>query len=119
MSAAPGHPMEIRIGRLLGLATLVAVGLLALGSGLLFVSGTSPLDPAPALDLGRLPAELAGLQPAGLLWLGLLVVIATPAARVVAALVGYVGTGERAMALVAGLILVVIAAGVVAGTLGA
>lgn len=113
------HPMEDWIGRLLSIATLIAVGLLAVGSTLLLVAGLSPLGLAPALDPGRLFTDLASLQPAGFLWLGLLVVVVTPAARVVAALAGYLGTGERAMAVVAVLILVVIAAGVVAGTAGA
>ena len=113
------HPMEARIGRLLGVATLVAVSLLALGSALLLGAGQSPLDPALALDLGRLADDLARVQPAALLWLGLLFVVVTPAARVVAALVGYLGDGERGMAVVAVLILIVIAAGVAAGTIGA
>jgi uncharacterized membrane protein len=111
--------MEARIGRLLGLATLAAVALLAIGSLLLLATGHSPLDRAPSLDPGRLLADLAGLEPAGLLWLGLLLVVVTPAARVAAALVGYVGSAERGMALVSALILVVIAAGVAAGTAGA
>lgn len=109
------HPLEAGIGRLLGVATLIAVALLATGGALLLASGVSPADPAPGLDLGRLVADVAALQPAGLLWLGLLVVLATPAARVVAALVGYTARGERGMAAVAALILLVIAAGVVAG----
>lgn len=114
-----GHSMEARIGRLLGVATLVAVMLVALGSLLLVATGGSPLDAAPALDPGRLLDELASAQPGAFLWLGLLLVLITPAARVVAALVGYLGGGERGMALVAALILVVIAAGVAAGTVGA
>jgi uncharacterized membrane protein len=81
-------------------------------------SGRSPLDPAPALDVGRFAADLASLQPAGPLWLGLVLIIATPAARVLAALVGYVQLGEREMVVISGLVLAVIAAGVVAGTLG-
>jgi uncharacterized membrane protein len=113
------HPMEARIGRLLGVATLVAVGLLAIGSVVLLGAGRSPLDPAPALDPTRLADDLARLQPAAFLWLGLLLVVVTPAARVVAALVGYLGDGERGMAVVAVLILLVIAAGVVAGAVGA
>jgi uncharacterized membrane protein len=49
------------------------------------------------------------LRPAGFIWLGLAVVVATPAARVLAALVGYARQGDRAMAVVAALILAVIA----------
>ena len=47
------------------------------------------------------------------MWLGLLAVVATPAARVVAALIGFVRRGERTMAIVAALILAVIALSVV------
>jgi uncharacterized membrane protein len=111
--------LEGRIGRFLGLATLASVGLLALGSVALLAGGGTPLDAAPGLDLGRLPADLAAFRPAGLLWLGLLAVVATPAGRVIAALAGYAAAGERAMASVAALILVVIAAGVAAGLMGA
>jgi uncharacterized membrane protein len=47
------------------------------------------------------------------IWLGLALVIATPSARVAAALLGYARRGERGMSVVAVLILVVIAASVV------
>lgn len=116
---AGGHPMEARIGQVLGVGTLIAVTLLAVGSVALLAAGGSPLDLAPALDAARLLAGVAHLEPAALLWLGLLLVVVTPAARVVAALVGYLGGGERGMAAVAVLILIVIAAGVAAGTIGA
>jgi uncharacterized membrane protein len=120
VSRPSGTPrrLEVRIGRLLGIATLVAVALLALGSGLLLLAGQSPLDPAPRFDPGRLIGDLAALRPSGLLWLGLVVVLVTPVARVLAALVGYLEDGERAMALISGLIVVVIAAGVAAGLAG-
>ncbi len=116
---AGGHQIETRIGRVLGIGTLAAVILLAVGSVALLADGRSPLDPAPALDPARLLDELIRLQSAPILWLGLLVVVVTPAARVVAAGGGFLGRGERAMAVVAVLILVVIAAGVAAGTIGA
>jgi uncharacterized membrane protein len=113
-----GRSLEGRVARILTIGTFGAVGLLLVGSLLLVASGRSPLDPAPALDVGRLVADVAALQPAGPLWLGLVLIIATPGARVVAALVGYVQLGEREMVLISGLVLGVIAAGVVAGTLG-
>ena len=116
---APEHPMEARIARLLSVATLASVGLLAAGALLLLAAGGSPLDPAPPLDPGRLASDLVHLNATGLLWLGLLFVVLTPVARVVAALVGYLGTRERGMAVIAVLILVVIAAGVAAGAAGA
>ncbi len=114
-----GTRLEARVGRVLEALTLAAVSLVAAGSLVLLATGRSPLSAAPPLDLARLPGDVASLQPAGFLWLGLLLVVATPAARVVAAVVGYLGAGERTMALVGVLILVVIGAGVAAGTLGA
>jgi uncharacterized membrane protein len=54
-------------------------------------------------------------RAAGFLWLGILGVVGTPALRVVGALIGFWRGGERRMALVALLILVVVGIGVVAG----
>jgi len=82
----------------------------------LAIAGTSPLDSAPPFDPARLGADLAALKPAGFLWLGILGVIVTPAARVAAALVGYARSGERPMLVVSALILIVIALGVLSGT---
>jgi uncharacterized membrane protein len=113
-----GRSLEGRVARILTIGTFGAVGLLLIGSVLLIASGRSPLDPAPALDVGRLVADVTALQPAGPLWLGLVLIIATPGARVVAALVGYLQLGEREMVLISALVLAVIAGGVVAGTVG-
>lgn len=111
--------IEGRIARLLGIGTLASVVMLAIGGALLLASGGSPTDTPPAFDLTRIPAQLAALEPAGFLWLGLVIVIATPAGRVAAGLYGYARSGERAMASVALLVLIVIAAGVAAGLAGA
>jgi uncharacterized membrane protein len=110
-----GRSLESQIARLLTIGTYASIGLVAIGVVLLLGSGTSPLDPAPALDLGGLGRDLAALRPPGFLWLGILGLVATPAARVAAALVGYARSGERAMVVVALLILAVIAIGVGAG----
>jgi uncharacterized membrane protein len=98
--------------------TYASVGLIAVGAVLMALTGRGPLDGAPAFQPERLPDDLRSLQPAGFLWLGIVVVLATPLARVVTALVGYLRVGEREMALVASLILIVITLGVVAGTMG-
>jgi uncharacterized membrane protein len=108
--------LEGGIARLLQGGTYVAIALIAVGVVLMLASGQSPLDHAPALDLGRLVGDVAALRPEGFLWLGLLVVLATPAARVAMALVGYAREGEREMTIVAILILVVIGVGIVLGT---
>jgi len=108
-------PLEAQIGRVLTIGTYVSVGLIAVGVALMAVTGRSPLEVAPALDLGRVAGDLLAMQPSGFLWLGLVLVLATPSARVVASLVGYARAGERGMALVSVLILLVIGLGVAAG----
>ena len=108
--------LESSIARLLTVGTYVSVALIAIGVVTLAVAGISPLDSAPPFELSRLGPDLVALQPAGFLWLGILGVIATPAARVAAALVGYARSGERPMFVVSALILIVIAIGVLSGT---
>jgi uncharacterized membrane protein len=106
---SPGREFERRLGRLLIVVTYVAVALLAIGVGLLLVAGISPLAGGPPLDPAGLLADLLALDPAGFLWLGILVVIATPLSRVVGAAAGFIGRGERLMAVVSVAILGVIA----------
>jgi len=107
--------LESTIARLLSIGTYISIALVVAGVLLLLSSGASPLDPAPGFDLGRIGADLAAGRPEGFLWLGIVGLILTPAARVVAALVGYARSGERPMVLVSILILVVIGVGVAVG----
>jgi uncharacterized membrane protein len=100
------------IGRLLIAVTYVAALLLTIGVLLMVAGGISPLSGGPALDLSSLVADLASLQPAGFLWLGLLTVIATPLSRVAAAAIGFALVGDRRMVGVSIAILVVIAVSV-------
>jgi uncharacterized membrane protein len=111
-SPAGSAGLERSIARLLTVGTYASIGLLAIGFLLMIAAGIGPLSGGPAFDQARLVADLTSLQPAGFIWLGLVVVVATPAARVAASLVGYARRGEQAMTLVAVLILVVIAASV-------
>ena len=111
--------LEGRVAVLLRLGTYVAVGLIMCGVILMLASGRSPLDAAPAFDPARLLDDLIALQPAGFLWLGLLVVLATPAARVAVSVAGFVRAGEPRMAGVAVLVLVVIGVGILFGAAGA
>ena len=107
--------LDRTIARLLSAGTYLSVSLLAIGVVLLLATGRSPLDgSAHQLDLAQIPADILALRPEGFLWPGLLVMIATPAARVAASLVGYARSGEWEMVLVAILILGVIAVGVAA-----
>ena len=116
--ASSDSGMDGRIARLLRIGTYVAVALIAIGVVLMLATGRSPLDVAPDFDPARLIADLVGLQPAGFLWLGLVVVLLTPAARVAVSGLGYARIGDRSMALIAGLVLVVILTGVLIGTPG-
>jgi uncharacterized membrane protein len=100
---------ERLIGRLLIAVTYVSVVLLLIGVGLLIAAGISPLSGGPSLDLGRLPADLLGLDPIGFLWLGLLAVIAAPVARVSVALLAYARARDWLMVGVSVGILLVIA----------
>ena len=97
------------IGRLLIAVTYVAGGMLLIGVLLMLVGGISPLSGGPQLDITTLVADLASLQPAGFLWVGLITVIATPITRVIAAAVGFAVTGERQMVFIAVAIVGVIA----------
>jgi uncharacterized membrane protein len=110
--------LEGTIAGLLTAGTYASVVLLLTGTLLLLAEGRSPLDLGPTFDPASIPADVLGLRSAGFLWLGILGLILTPSARVVAALVGYARLGDRRMVTVAALILVVLVAGVVAGLAG-
>ena len=123
---APGAPptpsiggLDRRIGLALSAGSYVAVILFAAGVTLMLASGVSPLAGGPPLDVARLPAGIVAGEPPALLWLGLLVVLITPATRVGLSLVTFLRLGDRPMAVVAALVLAVVLAGVVAGTSGA
>jgi len=112
-SQEPGAAgLERTIARLLTVGTYASIALLTVGVVLMVLNGIGPLTGGPTFDLARLAPDLVSLRPAGFLWLGVLAVIATPTARVAASLIGYARGGERAMAGIAALILLVIAASV-------
>ena len=107
--------LESALGRVLAIGTYASMALVAIGLVLLMAGGGSPLDAGPPLSVATLGVDLLAGRPAGFLWLGILGVIGTPALRVTGALVGFWRAGERRMALIALLILVVVGIGVVAG----
>lgn len=107
--------LEVALAHVLQLGTYASVALVAIGSVLLLASGGSPTAGGPALDLARLPGDLAALRPAGFLWLGILGVLSTPSLRVGRALLGFARRDERRMVAVSVLVLVVIAVGVFVG----
>lgn len=106
--------VERAVARLLAVGAVVAVVLLATGVVLMIGEGVDPTGPTfPVFDAAAIVDDLLALRPEGFLWAGLLVVIATPIVRVVGELVGFAWLGDRPMVLVAGAILVVVAASVV------
>jgi uncharacterized membrane protein len=109
----PPADLDRSIARLLTYGTYVSVGLLGIGTILMFARGIAPLEGGPPFQLELIVDDVVHLRAAGFMWLGLIAVIATPTARVVAALIGFVRRGERTMALVAALIIAVIALSVV------
>lgn len=113
-AASRAARVDASISRILRAGTLVSIGLLAVGVVLMSVAGRSPLDaPWPGLDPARIPADILALRPEGFLWLGLLATLATPLLRVAAAVVGFLGAGERRMAGLGVAVLVVITLAVV------
>ena len=111
-SDARAAAAEYRIGRLLIAMTYVAVGLLVVGVVLMIADGISPLNGGPGLDLATLGSQLVALDPAAFLWLGLLVVVATPIGRVIVAGIAYARQADWLMVAIALGILAVIAIGV-------
>jgi uncharacterized membrane protein len=118
MTAPAPRPadLELSIARVLTVGTYASIALLVAGVAAMVVAGRSPLDHAPGFDPARIAGDIAALRPEGFLWLGIVLVVATPSARVAASLVGYLRRADRAMAVVSVLILVVIALSVAAAT---
>ena len=90
-----------RISALLAAGTLVIVLTVAVGSLLVVLAGRTPvIEHGPALDPARIPGDLLALRPEGWLWLGLLLTVTLPIARVLLALLEFVRYGEHRMAAV-------------------
>jgi uncharacterized membrane protein len=107
------HRFESTIGRLMVAMTYVAVALLVVGVALMIVNGISPLVGGPAFDPALIWDEIRAGIPTGFLWLGLVVVIATPIVRVAVSAIGFAREGSWRMVGVGIAILVVIAVGIV------
>jgi len=111
-SAGRAAAAESLIGRLLIAVTYLAVGLLTVGVMLMIADAISPLSGGPPLDLASLGSELLALEPAALLWLGLIAVIAAQIGSVIVAAVAYARDADWLMVGISLGILAVIAVGV-------
>jgi uncharacterized membrane protein len=109
---------EFRIGRLMIAMTYTSVVVLVVGVALMVAAGISPLSGGPAFDASQLLAELTAVSPVGFLWLGLVIVIATPIVRVIGAAISYGLADQWSMVAIALGILVVIVAGVAIAATG-
>jgi uncharacterized membrane protein len=110
------NALDLTIARILTIGSYLSVAFLVIGVALMAIHGTSPLDqPADGFDPALIIGDIVAGRSDGPLWLGLLILLVTPASRVAASLVGYTRTGERQMVIVSLAILGVIAAGVVVG----
>lgn len=108
--------LDRTVAHLLTIGSYVSIALLVIGVLLMALVGRSPLDPVPHdFDPGALVRDVLAGRPDGPLWLGLVVLLATPSARVAASIVGYLREGDRAMVWVGVAILAVVASGVAVG----
>jgi uncharacterized membrane protein len=91
-------------------ATLIGAGfLLALAIGWQgSVLSPGPGTAAATTDFSNLPGRLASLEPLAIAQLGLLVLLATPVARVAASVVGFALEGDRLYAAITLAVLVVL-----------
>jgi len=94
-------------GGVVAAIVLVVIGLLLAASG-------APVT-SDALRPYRLPGSLAALQPAGFLSLGILVLILTPAARVLLSVVYFTKERDRAYVAITLTVFLVLMAGVAIG----
>ena len=107
------HGFDSTIGRLMIVMTYAAVVLLTVGVVLMVVNGISPLVGGPIFDPALVIDELRAGIPTGFLWVGLIVVIATPIVRVAVSSVGFAREGQWRMVAVGLGILAVILIGIV------
>jgi uncharacterized membrane protein len=112
---AASADVEQVIARLLLVGTVAGIAMLAIGVALMAVGGISPeVGTFPAFEPGTVVADLLALRPEGFLWAGIVILVATPIARVIGELVTYLVRGDRVLALVALGILGVVGLSVVA-----
>jgi len=107
--------IESLAARLLTWGTRAVVALIAAGVAGMLAAGTDPIAaPSPVFSPGAALGDLLALRPSGFLWAGLVALIALPIGRVVVSGAGFMAAGDRRLALVSALVVVVIGASVLA-----
>lgn len=115
-AAAPRHqmdPVERLVRRILLTGIVLAVALMAAGLVLSVVDAEGL--PAYVVPLADLPAQLAALDPAAYLSLGVIVLIGTPFVRVAGSIVVFVRQRDRRYVLITAVVLAVMCLSVLLG----
>jgi uncharacterized membrane protein len=108
------------IGTLLGAGTVAVVLLVTAGTLLALAAGRRPLsDHGPSLDPSTIVRDVLALRAEGFLWLGIVLAVTLPAARVVLAMVGFARRRDLRAAAVATAVLGVLGLSVVLALLSA
>lgn len=110
------HRLNLTIARVLAFGLAVASALM-IGGALVALAGRDVVAPR-ASALAELPGALSAARPTALLSLGLLVLIGTPAARVLVLLGAFVRRREWGYALVSAAVLAVLGVGLALGLVG-
>jgi uncharacterized membrane protein len=100
-----------RVGNCLLYGLLLSTAVMLFGFLFLSVKGESA--PSHVLSLDKLPGSLSALDAGAILDLGILLLFATPLAGVVVALEEFLRVGDRAFALIAFVLLILLGAGFV------
>jgi uncharacterized membrane protein len=113
--AFPGDTRNLNevVQRVLGTGLVLSAAMLLLGLAQLVLAGR-PL-PTATLPPGEAIREALGLQPSGLLTLGILLLLVTPVLRVVGSILVFICDGDRLYALVTFAVLVVVIIGALLG----
>jgi len=113
--ASASADVEQVIARVLLAGTVAGVALLTVGVILMGVNGVDPLSATfPPFRIGNVIPDMLALRPDGFLWAGIVILVATPIARVTGELITFTIRRDRVMALVALGILGVVALSVAA-----
>jgi uncharacterized membrane protein len=105
--------LNTAIARVLTAGLLTALALLAVG---VILTIARPHVPIPrSTSIGSIPSQLAALDPGGFYELGLLVLIATPFARVVALLIAFARRRQWLFAGISFLVMTMLIVGAVLG----
>lgn len=108
--------LNVSVSRVLALGLSAAVASMLLGTALEMALGEPVSD--QAVPLGRLAGELGLGRPRAFQTLGILLLLATPFARVAVLAAGYLRRGERRFAAISFLVLAVLTFSVLLGSRG-